>query len=891
MRGSRHGSRATARAAGIRLSTSEQTRGSSPAGESTTAPASAAAVATLGQRVPEELLEDPGAILDRFLSWVSDTGLVPYPSQEEALLELYDGRHVVLSTPTGSGKSLVAQGLHFLALCEGRRSFYTAPIKALVSEKFFALCEQFGAENVGMLTGDASINWSAPIICCTAEVLANMALHQGSATDAPFVVMDEFHYYADRERGAAWQLPLLLLPRTQFLLMSATLGDTSSIEQALMSRTGREVSRVHSDLRPVPLDFQYSETPLLETVETLLEEGRSPIYIVQFTQREAAELAQSLTSSKLCTSEERRSIAEALRGFRFDSPYGKDVQRFVRAGIGLHHAGLLPRYRLLMERLSQKGLLKVICGTDTLGVGVNIPIRTVLFTKLSKFDGRKVGLLSVRDFKQIAGRAGRKGFDDHGSVVCQAPEHLIENKRNAHKARVRGRKVVKSRPPKGFVAWDEKTFQRLVHSPPETLQSRLRITHGLLVSCLQSEAPEATRRGGYRFLADLIASSHQSTVRKRRLLREAAIVFRSLRGAELLEFAPDEIQRGARVQVHEDLQSDFSLHQTLSLYLVEAAFVLDRESPDFALDLLSLVEAILDDPKQILYAQERRAKRELLADLKAQRVPYEERIAKLDELSWPKPGAEWIHPTFEQFAAKHPWVRAESIHPKSIARAMFENYVRFEDYVRREEISRVEGLLLRYLSQVHGTLLRSIPENLRNDEVDDVIGYLRTPIAGVDSSLLSEWERLVSGEAPPEAAAKAEGEAARARRADPARDQRAFTARVRAELHRLVRALAAEDYEEATRCIAQREDDRWDADRFRDSLADFRAEYGRIVFDGRARQADRTLLRRLAPQRFEVRQVLVDETGDDFWNLEGEIDLSHDFEAGDPLVTLRRIGS
>ncbi|MBW2423479.1 MAG: DEAD/DEAH box helicase, partial [Deltaproteobacteria bacterium] len=344
--------------------------------------------------VPEGGLSNPEAILDRFTRWCSDASLELYDAQEDALLELMTGHHVVLSTPTGSGKSLVALGLHFKALCEGRRSFYTAPIKALASEKFFALCEELGAESVGMLTGDASINWAAPVICCTAEVLANMALRQGERTDAPYVVMDEFHYFADRDRGWAWQVPLLALPRSRFLLMSATLGNTAVIEEKLTRISGRQVAHVHSDERPVPLDFSYRETPLLETVESLLESARQPIYIVHFTQREAAEQAQGLTSGRITDKEEKRALVEAIGDFRFDSPYGKDVQRFLKFGIGLHHAGILPKYRLLVEQLAQRGLLKVICGTDTLGVGVNIPIRTVLFTRLSKFDGEKVGILS-----------------------------------------------------------------------------------------------------------------------------------------------------------------------------------------------------------------------------------------------------------------------------------------------------------------------------------------------------------------------------------------------------------------------------------------------------------------------------------------------------------------
>ena len=320
---------------------------------------------------------DAGAILDAFTTWVRDCGIEPYPAQEEALLEIVSGRHVVLSTPTGSGKSLVAQGLHFKAMCEGKRSFYTAPIKALVNEKFFDLCEVFGPENVGMLTGDASINWAAPILCCTQEVLANMALRQGDEVDAPYVVMDEFHYYADRDRGHAWQIPLLVLSRTTFLLMSATLGNVASIAERLTDSTGRDVAEVYSEDRPVPLEFEYRETPLQETVEKLLEQDRAPVYVVNFTQREAAEVAGGLTSAKVSTKDERARIRELTAEQRFDTPYGKEMKRIVSHGIGLHHAGLLPKYRLLVEQLSQQGLLKVISGTDTLGVGVNIPIRTV----------------------------------------------------------------------------------------------------------------------------------------------------------------------------------------------------------------------------------------------------------------------------------------------------------------------------------------------------------------------------------------------------------------------------------------------------------------------------------------------------------------------------------
>ncbi len=838
-------------------------------------------MSTLEARVPlGAAIRDPGAILDRFLGWVAETGLEPYPAQEEALLELMADRHVVLSTPTGSGKSLVALGLHFKARCEGRRSFYTAPVKALVSEKFFALCELFGPENVGMLTGDVSLNWAAPIICCTAEVLSNMALRQGDATDVPYAVMDEFHYYSERERGAAWQIPLLTLTHTTFLLMSATLGNTASIEEKLHERTGREVAHVHSDDRPVPLDFEYQERPIHETVEKLLEADKAPLYIVSFTQRECAELGQALTSAKITSKEEKRNVVEAVGDFRFDTPYGKEIRRMIGHGIGIHHAGLLPKYRLLAEQLSQRGLLKVICGTDTLGVGVNIPIRTVVFTKLCKFDGEKVRILSARDFKQIAGRAGRKGFDDRGSVVCQAPEHVIENKRADEKsARPGGRKkpVKKKAPTRGFVSWSQQTFDQLVVRPPETLSSRFAVSHGMVVAVLQGS--------GYRWLGEIIDRCHEEPKGKRRLRRQAAERFRSLRQAGIIELT----RAGGRhtVRVSEDLQRDFSLHETLSLYLVEALEVLDSEDPSYPLDLLSLVEAVLEDPWAILRQQVAKLKTELVTRLKAERVPYEERMEQLDEVEHPKPNAEFIYQSFEIFAERHPWTSQENIRPKSVVREMVETYASFDDYVKLYGLQRSEGLLLRYLGQVYRTLSRSVPDPAKSDEIHDILAYLRSMIGRVDSSLFEEWERQLRPQLEPTEVA----EAPALPKLDLALTPKAFRARVRSEMRELVRALSEGDYEEAARWVRQDPDDPWDADRFAEALAPFHEEYERVLFDPGARQAHRTAIRQTAPRIWEVQQVLADPEGDDIWSVQGEVDLSGETSPDHPLVRVRAIAT
>ncbi len=830
-------------------------------------------------------------LLEIFLDWVTENGLELYPAQEEAILEIFAGRHVILNTPTGSGKSLVAVAMHLSSMARGRRSFYTCPIKALVSEKFFALCRDFGAENVGMLTGDASVNHDAPIICCTAEILANMALRDGRAARVDDVIMDEFHYYSDRERGIAWQLPLLTLPYAVFMLMSATLGDTSKLEESLKQTTGREVSVVRSAVRPVPLDFEYRETPLHETLSYLLDRDRAPVYIVNFTQRECAEEAQNLMSLQLVSREQKQAIAAALHGFRFDTPFGKEISGFIRNGIGLHHAGLLPKYRLLVEQLAQQGHLRVICGTDTLGVGVNIPIRTVLFTKLCKFDGENTAILSVRDFKQIAGRAGRKGFDTQGYVVAQAPAHVIENKRLEAKstgADGKKKKFVRRNPPeRGYVPWDKATFEKLITSEPEPLRSRFQVTHGMVLSLLQSPLNEGAWGGGYRRLVDIIAAAHDESRAKSRNRREAAVLFRALRTAGIIHLVRLDQRRaesrGRGVRVDGDLQKDFSLNHTLSLWLLDASKRLELASEGYALNTLSLVEAMLENPAVILNAQESKLKGEKIAELKASGVEYEERMAELEKISYPKPCAEFIYDTFNEFVLHHPWVIRESIRPKSIVRDMVERYVAFNDYVKEYSLQRSEGVLLRYLMQAYKVLAQTIPEAAKTDEVHDIIGFLRAMFAQVDSSLLQEWERMLHP--PPELAGPEQtgplhlGE-----------NTKFFTARARAELHALVRALALRDWEGAEAIIQPDPDDPWTAARLEQAMAEYYADYPELRFDHGARFPKFTILEPEGDRRWRVRQTLLDPEDDKLWAIEGIIDLHADPFPEGPMIRLRSIG-
>ncbi len=820
------------------------------------------------------------SVLSGFVGYAAHLGLELYPAQEEAVLHLLEGRHVVLSTPTGSGKSLVAMALHFLATAQGKRSYYTCPIKALVNEKFFALCDAFGPDRVGLVTGDASINTRAPIICCTAEILAKVALRP-EAADVGYVVMDEFHYYADRSRGVAWQLPLLTMPHTVFLLMSATLGDMQAITERLSELTGREVAEVKSAQRPVPLSFSWADTPLHETLSGLLSRGRAPVYLVNFTQRAAVEEAWSLLSVDFSTKEEKEKLRQALVDARFDTPFGKDLSRLLKHGVGVHHAGLLPKYRRLVERLAQAGLLKIISGTDTLGVGVNVPIRTVLFTQLCKYDGEKTAILTARDFHQIGGRAGRKGFDEEGFVVAQAPAHVIENKRLELKKQM-GKKVVKKQPPeRGFVNWDQATFERLQGRAPEPLESRFEVTYGLLTGCLQSG-------GGYRRLVEIIGLCHDLPGKRKRHRRTAAAYARALLRAGIVVHRRRDAQGPGGLEVSAELQADFSINHTLTLYLISALEALDAQSPSYALDVLSLVEAILENPDAVLRAQLDELKGQKIAELKAQGMEYEERMAELEKLEYPKPNRELIYETFNAFAAAHPWVGDDAIRPKSVARQMFEMGASFNEYVRHYALQRSEGVLLRYLTDVVKTLYQSVPETRRDALLEDVISYLRTLLRHVDSSLLDEWERLRSPDAP----VLVRPDAPEPPRAlvDPLADKKGFLARVRSELHHLVRALALRDHEEAARALARPDD--WTPEALAAAMAPYWKAHPGLDTTPRARRPELTVLKEQEPRLFSVRQVLVDPQGDNDWMLDCEVDLRAPRPDPDaPLVQLVRVGT
>jgi superfamily II RNA helicase len=831
---------------------------------------------------------DPDGLYEVFTEWASDQGLVLYPHQEEAFLEILSGSNLILSTPTGSGKSLVATAAHFTALAEDRISFYTAPIKALVSEKFFALCAQFGAENVGMVTGDAAVNADAPIICCTAEILANIALREGSAADIGLVIMDEFHFYSEPDRGWAWQVPILELPQAQFVLMSATLGDVTMFRDDLTRRTGRSTAVIGGTERPVPLEFSYAVTPLHETIEQLLEQDRAPVYVVHFTQAAALERAQSLMAARITTREERDAIAARIGGFRFGTGFGRTLSRLVRHGIGVHHAGMLPKYRRLVEQLAQDGLLKVICGTDTLGVGINVPIRTVLLTGLSKFDGTRQRLLNAREFHQVVGRAGRAGFDARGWVVAQAPEHVVENLKAVAKAGddpKKQRKVQRKKAPEGFVGWSEETFARLIAAEPEPLQPRLRMSHALLVNLL------ARHGNPVEHAVRLIRGSHHDEKDQRRLGRHALVLAKELLTSGVVQRLPEADASGRRHVLTVDLQRDFALNQPLAPFALAVMDTLDPESDSYARDIVSVIEAVLEDPRQVLWAQESKARGEAVAAMKLDGIEYEKRMDRLEEVTWPKPLADLLEVTLTAYRATHPWISPEALSPKSVVREMYERGMTFTEFVSAYGLTRSEGLLLRYLTDAYRTLRHTVPESMRTEELDDIIEWLGELVRQTDSSLLDEWEDLVN----PAEAVLARGEVA-----PPVRpitgNERAFTVLIRNALFHRVELAARdrwEDLGELEARVAELTEPPqkvvMDAQAWNDALGAYFDRHDAIATDQAARSPALLQIER-SPGLWRLRQVVVDPDEDLDWGITAEVDLAASDDVGAAVLTVTGFG-
>lgn len=833
---------------------------------------------------------DGDELLLAITEWAEESALELYPHQEEAVLELLSGSNVILATPTGSGKSLVALAAHARSVAGGGRSWYTAPVKALVSEKFFDLCRQLGPENVGLLTGDTALNADAPVICATTEILAHVALKDGPDADLDTVVLDEFHYYGDPDRGWAWQVPLLELPQATFLLMSATLGDVTFFRDELTRRTGRPTAVIDDAVRPVPLRYEYRRTLLHHTIEELLARDAAPMYLVNFSQKDAVAQASAMASVTKLDDGAKAIVAEELGRAKMPAGFGRDLARLLRNGVGVHHAGMLPRYRRLVERLTQQGVLKVISGTDTLGVGVNLPIRTVVFTRLYKYDGVESRLLTAREFHQIAGRAGRAGYDTEGLVVALAPDHQAENDAAEAKAAndpKKKRKLKKASPPRGFVHYDEETFDRLQAATPAALESSFTITPGMLMALLDRPG------NAWDHCRSLLLDNHEPRSRQRRHVRRTISLYKALCTAGVVRQLETPDAYGRFVEVDHALQDDFALDQLLSPFLLAAIPQLDADDESYALALLALVEAVVDNPVPILMAQKDKAKDEAMAAMKAAGVEYEERIAELDKINYPQPMREQIYDVFDRWRVTNPWIGDRNIAPKGVVRDLWDRAMDFPSFVRYLGIKRSEGLLLRYLSDVYKTILRAVPDEAKTDAVDELTDWLGAVIRTTDSSLLDEWTAMFSPEATVDVDALEE---AAEPEVDITTDRRAFRALVRTRVFRWVQYAATGQWAAWSDDLTEIGNHGWNERKLIEQFEPYFEAYPdaarneAIGIDGEARGPDRFVVADEGPSGpsargtgdlWTVEQILVDPEGHDEWYLEVTVDLPASAEAGE----------
>jgi superfamily II RNA helicase len=528
-----------------------------------------------------------------------------------------------------------------------------------------------------------------------------------------------------------------------------------------------------------------------------------------------------------------------------------------------------------------------------------VPIRTVVLTSLVKYDGVRMRHLSAREFHQIAGRAGRAGYDTVGEVLVMAPDHVIENRRSLAKAGDdprKLRKIVRKKAPEGAVNWTDKTFERLRDAAPEPLTSSFAVTHAMVLNVL-------SRRGSdpVAAMTRLLTDNHEPPSARGRHVRQAVSIYRSLRTAGVVERVPRADGRGSTVRLTVDVPADFALNQPLSPFAYAALDVLDRESPSYALDVLSVIESTLDDPRQVLAAQENRARGEAVAAMKAEGYDYDERMAVLEEVTYPRPLAELLEATFAIYRRTNPWVADHELSPKSVVRDLYERAATFTEYVSLYGLERTEGVLLRYLADAYRAVRQTVPAERRDEQLEDLVEWLGELVRGTDSSLLDEWERLRD----PEAVASAAAAVAAGGQADVvddgapqavSRNRRAFRALVRNALFRRVE-LASRERWTALGALGDRDPEgvAWDGERWAAALDPYFDEHEDIGTgpDARGPALLRITERPAAAgvgERWEVRQVLDDPAGDHDWRIDGVVDLAASDAAGEVVLTVTAVG-
>jgi hypothetical protein len=698
---------------------------------------------------------------DKFL-W--SRGLEPYPVQEQAIGKIFAGTSVLVTVPTGTGKTLMAKAALHAALGRGHRAVYTTPLRALTEEKFRELCVDFGEANVGFATGDYKVNREAPIQVEVAEILWNRIVADKHVCPAEIVVMDEGHYFNDPERGYVWEQSIIGLdPRTQLVVLSATVGHPERFCHWVELTRRVPMELVDSRERKVPLVHEFREDMMIDTVRSLAFTGDVPAIVFVFGREQCFEVARLIKSCRRFTTDEEKAKVEALcEQALLPTGAAKELKPLLAHGIGIHHAGILPRYKQLVEQLALERLIKFVVSTETIAAGINLPARTVVFPSLRKFIKQQVRLVTAAEYHQMAGRAGRPQFDDRGLAITLAPEDIVSElkkelkdaaKRPAYdEAKVKKSVYNRARSEaqrKGDIVWTPEIHAELVKGEPAELRSKTKITAeqvlaiglpDLAAEVLPGAAGEAAQRmaaaeaslpPSMRLdIVTVIDNLLLDDFERRGLHKVLAQLVANMRAIGVL----DEHGKQVSGQMIRQLQGMDGLFIYYVLYNHQLDYVELRELVEYLIDH-DIIQRQLD-------RKDEDVKREWM------RTRLRELREGNPQVSWEDVEAEWDkeHPrVLTKVETIHQELSAKIPHPelhggkraKNVWATLEESGLPFLEFVERHHLEHEEGNLFSYLVRVMN-FARKLGEASQLSELDDMAERVQRILARVDVRLVDD---------------------------------------------------------------------------------------------------------------------------------------------------------
>ncbi len=704
------------------------------------------------------------AFVDRFL-W--SRGLEPYAVQEQAIAQIIAGKSVLVTVPTGTGKTVMAKAGIYAAFERGRTAVYTTPLRALTEEKYRELCDDFGAGNVGMATGDFKINREAPIQVEVAEILWNRIVSDKNVSPADVVIMDEGHYFNDQERGYVWEQSIIGLdPRSQLVVLSATVGHPERFCHWVELTRRQPMGLVESRERRVPLVHEFREEFLIETVKDLAHRGDVPAIVFVFGRELCFEVARLIKSARRFTTDEERARIEKLCDETLlPAGVAKELKPLLAHGIGIHHAGILPRYKQLVEQLTLERLVKFVVCTETIAAGINLPARTVVFPSLRKYIQKQPRLVTAAEYHQMSGRAGRPQFDDKGLAITLAPEDVVSDLRKELKDSARRpaydeskvRKSVYNRARsdaqrKGEVCWTPDDHAALVSGEPAELKSKTKITAEQVLAI------------GLPDLTTTVLPGVQLIDPSKMVAKEVDEVEASLPPSMRLDIVtvidnlllPDYDRRGHHkllaqlvanmraLEILDEHGKQIAGHMIRELQGVDGVFVywvLFHEQLDYV-DVRALLEYLVDHDvvQRILDRKEEDKKREWC------RTRLRELRMENPQVAWEDVEAEWdaanprvlsrIEEIHQRFSAlvPHPELHGGK-KQKTVWATMEDANLGFLDLVEREGMHHEEGSLFTYLVRVMN-FAKKLGEASQLSQFEEIAEKIKACLARVDERMI-----------------------------------------------------------------------------------------------------------------------------------------------------------